>query len=215
MIMTQQITDLFYDPAIVVKIQQRLPRLFQMAELESSRAGKVGMEVGSMRERILIALLIHRFGEDKVATDLPITQSEVDVIVLGRPLSIKTATGSSFHNVKLIWTVDAQQAAQFGQTYEPSSDMLFVQINWGATGGLFYITKETQLEELRLLGHQRYMVLPAAGTNPRGVEISPTALRSLTTHRDTRSIPILWQRQEIAFNPYQRWLQLWTQDLSQ
>jgi hypothetical protein len=32
------------------------PKLFRIAEIESSRAGKVGMEVGSLGERVIVAL---------------------------------------------------------------------------------------------------------------------------------------------------------------
>ena len=48
----------------------RLPYLFHLAELDSSRAGKIGMEVGSLRERIIVALLIYKFGEDNVVKPL-------------------------------------------------------------------------------------------------------------------------------------------------
>jgi len=72
------------------KIQAKLPELFYLAELESSRAGKVGMEVGSARERILIAPLIYKFGQENVETNLPITEPEEDVKVFGNPISIKT-----------------------------------------------------------------------------------------------------------------------------
>jgi len=57
--------QLFEDEETVRRINNRLPRLFQLAELESSRAGKVGMEVGSVRERIIVALLMYKFGEKK------------------------------------------------------------------------------------------------------------------------------------------------------
>jgi hypothetical protein len=48
---TNRIIEIFEDEALIVKIQKRLPYLFELAELESSRAGKVGMEVGSLREK--------------------------------------------------------------------------------------------------------------------------------------------------------------------
>ena len=67
----------------------RLPHLFYLAELDSSRAGKIGMEVGSLRERIIVALLINKFGEDNVVSNIPITESEVDVILHDKPISIK------------------------------------------------------------------------------------------------------------------------------
>jgi hypothetical protein len=74
MIIEMKITNLFTDQETVTRIQTRLPELFYFAELESSRAGKVGMEVGSARERILIALLIYKFGKENVETNIPITQ---------------------------------------------------------------------------------------------------------------------------------------------
>jgi len=80
--------EIFEDEKLIRKIRQRLPFLFQLAELESSRAGKIGMEVGSLRERILIALLIYKFGEENVETDIPITEPEVDVRLFGEPISI-------------------------------------------------------------------------------------------------------------------------------
>jgi len=55
-------------PAGKVKklIQEKLPELYYLAEIESSRDGKIGMEDGSVREKILIALLILKYGYDNV-----------------------------------------------------------------------------------------------------------------------------------------------------
>lgn len=124
------IEEIFEDKKLVEKIQKRLPYLFQLAELESSRAGKTGMEVGYVREKIIVALLIYKFGEKNVKTEIPITESEVDVKLFGKPISIKTITGKNFGGVKLIWTVDAQKAEKFRETYYPRCDILLVKINW-------------------------------------------------------------------------------------
>ena len=83
--MPNKIDELFSDNLIVRKIQKKLPKLFQLAELESSRAGKIGMEVGSVREKIIIALLVCKFGERNVQTEIPITEPEVDVRVMMSP----------------------------------------------------------------------------------------------------------------------------------
>jgi hypothetical protein len=207
-----RITDLFYDEKIVKKIQVRLPELFYIAELESSRAGRVGMEVGSARERILIALLIYKFGVENVRTDIPITTAEVDAYVLGNPLSIKTMTGTMLRSVKLIWTVDATQANKFVQTYSPSCDILFTQINWDLTGGLFFFPKHVQEETLTLIGREKYMNLPKAGNNPRGVEITTIAINIIAKHPDSLSIPIKWHRTHVDFDPYNRWLEYWEKE---
>jgi len=74
--------EIFRDRTLVNRIENKLPYLFQLAELESSRAGKVGMEIGSLRERIIIALLIYKFGEANVETEIPIREPE-DYVKLG------------------------------------------------------------------------------------------------------------------------------------
>lgn len=204
--------SLFEDSHTVQKIQRRLPFLFQLAEIESSRAGKTGMEAGSVREKIIIALLIYKFGEENVDTNLPITNPEADVKLFNFPISIKTISGSSFSGVKLIWTVDRQKAEEFLTNYEPSCDLLLVQINWGKTGGLFYIPLANQREIFMAMGRERYIKLPKPGTNPRGVEISKEALLSTIKHEGSKSIPINWQKSEININPYKRWVELWKED---
>ena len=90
--MSSVYNKLFDDKLIIKRVKNKLPHLFQLAELESSRTGKIGMEIGSVRERILIALLMYKFGIDIVDPDIPITAPEVDVYVNNTPLSIKTMT---------------------------------------------------------------------------------------------------------------------------
>ena len=111
--MSSCLIEIFEDKKLIEKIRKRLPYLFHLAELESSRAGQIGMEVGSLRERIVVSLLIYKFGEENVETEIPITESEVDVRLSGQPVSIKTITSKGFGGVKLIWTVDAQRAKEF------------------------------------------------------------------------------------------------------
>ena len=122
--MTERLAEMFEDEALADKIKKRLPYLYQLAELESSRAGKIGMQVGSLRENIIVALLISKFGEKDVNTDIPIVEPEVDVKLSEHPISVKTITGESLSGVKLIWTVDAEKAREFLETYYPRYDML-------------------------------------------------------------------------------------------
>ncbi|WP_247215878.1 ThaI family type II restriction endonuclease [Synechococcus sp. C9] len=207
-----KIAELFTDTKIVVRIQERLPSLFHLAELESSRGGNVGMEVGSIREKIVIALLIYKFGEHNVETDIPTTQPDVDVKVFNEPISVKTITGKSLNGVKLIWTVDEKKASEFSQSYAPSSDMLLVQVNWNNSGWFYLFPKSVQVEIFNQVGSQTYIKLPKPGTNPRGVEIAGEALRLLANHPKSLKIPINWLRETIDYNPYERWLELWQKD---
>src|SRR3989338_6791162 len=95
------IKELFIDKTIISEIQDKLPKLFRIAEIESSRAGKIGMEVGSLREKVIGGLLIYKFGEDNINTNIPITEPETDIVVGGKNLSIKTITGNG--GVKAVW----------------------------------------------------------------------------------------------------------------
>jgi len=210
--MSSHLIRLFKDEKLTDKIKDRLPYLFQLAELESSRAGKIGMEVGSLRERIIVALLVYKYGEANVETEIPITEAEVDVRLFGHPISIKTITGQRFGGVKLIWTVDAQKAKEFRESYVPHCDMLLVQINWNSTGGFFYIPLEAQMRHFEDLGRERYIKLPKPGTNPRGVEISQEALSSLVSDNETKRVDIFWQRSKIDYNPYKRWVDYWSEE---
>ena len=210
--MSQKIRELFSDKELVARIQDKLPKLFQLAELESSRAGKIGMEVGSLRERIIVALLIYKFGEENIRSEIPITESEVDVDVHGNPISIKTITGRTPSGVKLIWTVDSAKSIEFSEQYLPSCDMIFIQINWNNGGGFYLIPKEIQSEVLQKIGRSSYIKLPKAGTNPRGVEITQQALQMLLQHKDTLVIPIDWKKERIEYKPFKRWVELWAQE---
>lgn len=203
------VKSLFDDLVILQKIQKKLPEFFEMVEIESSRAGKVGMEVGSLRERVIIALFIYKFGEKAVKVDIPITEPEIDVIVYDVPYSIKTITGRNISGVKLIWTVDQFQAREFSNKYLPKCGMILIHINWENEGAFYYIPKDTQIEIFRKIKPENYFRLPKEGTNPRGVELSAVALREMLQHRNTYKIPIFWRRQNITFNVYQKWIDLW------
>lgn len=205
--MVNRLVEIFEDKSLVEKVVAKLPYLFTIADIESSRAGKVGMEVGSIRERILVALVIHKFGERNVETEIPITEPEIDAYLFEQPISIKTITGLG--GVKLSWTVDAQKSKEFVTGYSPKSDILLAQIIWGEEGGLYYIPLVTQVRVFNSIGRDRYFKLPKAGTNPRGVEISKDALLRLLTDKETRTIKIFWKRSKVDYNPYQRWIDYW------
>lgn len=207
-----RLAEIFEDEELKDKIRNTLPYLFRLAELEVSRAGKIGMEVGTFRERILVALLIYKFGKENVETEIPITEYAVDVKLFGEPISVKTFTGSG--GVKAIWTVNAKRAREFLEGYQPKCDMLIAHVKWGKTGGLYYIPLEVQLEVFNQMGRERYLKLPKIGTNPRGVEFSREALRKLMNHPKTKVIKINWQRPKVKYDPYEKWVTYWREGIS-
>lgn len=210
-----QISLAFNDEKFIKKVKGKLPYLFQIAEIECSRNGKIGMEVGSTREKILIALLIDYFGENQVTTSIPITEPETDVIVDSSNISIKTITGKG--GVKVSWTVDAKSAQDFADTYSPICGILFTRLNWGMKinnepSGLFWIPLETQQKILEKLGIEEYLNLPKPGTNPRGVELSRYGLETLLKDRNTLQIHVTWNRTKIDYDPYKRWIDYWMEE---
>lgn len=204
-----KIYKLFDDLSIVKKIQEKLSTLFQLAEIYNQRDGKLGMEIGSARERIIIALLIYQFGEENVITNIPIAENETDVIVFKESISIKTVTNKKIVGVKLIWTVDAQKALEFINTYKAECDMLFVHINCNGDGGIYLIPKEVQTEILNQYGKEFYFKLPKQGTNPRSIEITNEAINKLTEHSKAKMIKINWFCSgNENYTLYDRWVDL-------
>ena len=111
------------------KIMKVLPTLFNMVELENKRGKRLGMEIGTARERILIAMFMYVYGDDKI--DFPqSTSPELDVLVDNHPVSIKTKSTSSLSGVKLVWTVDWEKVDEFLKIYHPKSHLLYVNIIW-------------------------------------------------------------------------------------
>ncbi len=205
------LAELFLDMPLISRIKSKLPKLFHIAELESSRAGKIGMEVGSSREKVIIALLIYKYGKENVNTSIPITQSETDVIVKDVPYSIKTITGNG--GVKAVWTVDASSASIFIENYKPKCHIILIQINWGYTrGGFSLISLEVQNRVLNKLGKSRYLKLPKAGTNPRGVEFSKEAIEIMLADKETLKINIDWKKQVLEYDTYKKWVEYWKED---
>jgi hypothetical protein len=208
------INNLFEDEKLVKRIEKKLPKLFHLAELESSRGRKTGMEVGTIREKIIVALLIYKFGEENVITEIPITEAEVDIILFNNPISIKTISNKTPNSVKLSWVVDAQKSLQFLQNYIPSCDMIYVHINWNNGGGLYYIPKEAQIDTLHVIGREQYIKLPKQGTNPRGIIMTRKAILQSISNPKTLKIPINWKKDSdlINFNPFEKWIELWKQE---
>ena len=157
-------------------------------------------------------MLIYKFGETNTETEIPITEPEVDVRLYNEPISIKTITGKGFGGVKLIWTVDAQKAKEFRETYYPHCDILLIQINWNDKGGFYYIPLEAQKRLFDKIGREKYIKLPKPGTNLRGVEITKEALSFLVKDEMSKVIEIHWKKTKVDYSPYKRWVDYWRKD---
>ena len=193
------------------RIQRVLPTLFNMVELENRRGNKLGMEVGTARERVLIALFMYVYDSRSIEFP-PSTSPELDVYVNNQPVSIKTKMSKGLSGVKLVWTVDWDKIEEFLESYVPASHLLYVNIIWGDTGRFFLIPMHVQRSVLQALTIENYVKVPPRGTNPRGVELSKTAMQYLQTHAETQSMPIQWERDKSLLGEqvlYDRWIRLW------
>ena len=198
-------------PPYKEKIQKVLPTLFNMVELENRRGNRLGMEVGTARERVLIALFMYVYGAKSVEFP-PSNSPELDVLVNNQPLSIKTKSSKGLTGVKLVWTVDWNKIETFLRTYLPASHLLYINIIWGKAGSFFLIPEHVQRAILERLTIINYTKVPPRGTNPRGVEFSKTAMHLLQTHQDTQSLTIDWKRDKsllVERALYDRWIGLW------
>jgi hypothetical protein len=169
------------------------------------------MEVGTARERVLIALFMYVYGHDKIEFP-PSTSPELDVLVNDQPISIKTKSGGGLSGVKIVWTVDWEAIEGFLASYHPTSHILYVNIQWGETGRFSLIPQHVQAQTLQDLGIDHYTKVPPRGTNPRGIEISSAALGRLLNHPDTQSLPVEWRRDPsllVERALYGRWMELW------
>ncbi len=177
------------------------------------------MEAGTLREKVLIALLMFKYGKEKVQIDISVTEPEADALVDGHCVSIKTVTlGSptSIPTFKVSWTVDASSARHFAENYEPTCDILLATICKSCQGGLYVIPKEAQQEVLSKKGKSGYLSLPKPGTNPRGVELTREAVKNLLDHEKTQRLPIEWMinktREELREQSLLQWIELWQQE---
>lgn len=93
--MLKQIINVLTSNKFIEKIQNKLPAIFQVINSRNKRGGKIGPEVGIMRERALVGLLINFFGKNNVNYDLPANLKEIDVLIFNQPISIKTMTSKS------------------------------------------------------------------------------------------------------------------------
>jgi hypothetical protein len=200
--------DIFTSVEFQDLIKSKLPKLFEIAEVESTRGGKIGMEVGILRERVLTSFFISKVGEDNVDSDSSATENSKDVQVNGDDISIKTFTGSGYSGVKIFWTSDTESAKRVMDTYTPKFDLIVANIHWGSNkGGLYYVDKQTQRQVMDSVGRNKFLKI-SSGSNNRGITYGTDVLKKLLNHENTLKIEIDWVKTNEKFNIFERWVKL-------
>ena len=109
--------------------------------------------------------------------------------------------------------MDAQSSQKFINNYQPKRDILLIQIWWGLEKDSFFlIPLEVQEEIFKKFGKNNYLNLPKAGTNPRGVEFNRLAIEEMLKHPKTLKIKIKWEKGDLKYDVYERWVEYWGQD---
>lgn len=167
-------------------IQNKFPILFQKAEAECMRGGKIGMEVGIIREQIISSFLKKKLGNMNVNTNIPITEKVTDIYIQNEPISIKTFMGKKYSaNIKIFWMVTDLISENFIHTYRPNSDLIIAHVNWNSIGYLHFIPFQTQINVFNEITVDSYLRLPNKSTNERGVALSKTAYELLINNKLT------------------------------
>jgi hypothetical protein len=195
----------FEDIRFVSIVKKNLPKLFKLAEKESMRGGKMGMEVGTLRERILVSCFIKSFGYENVTADFSVSENSKDVKVFDDVLSIKTFSNNGYGGLKVFWASDNKSVDKAINNYKPQHNLLITQIFWGKkAGGVYFIPLSVQNEYF-----QKYQVnnyLKKNKGNNRGISFNKEILISMMNNQKTTKIDIDWFTDDEHVNIYERWI---------
>lgn len=196
--------------------EETLPEFFAKLNKQCLRGRTIGMEIGKLRERNIVALLqVISEMETKqkffINYDLDDKLAEIDCYFNYTGISIKTYTGKSIHGIKIVWTVDKKSCKDFVKNYEPCVDLLIVNIpnakdnKINDTGYIYYIPQKVQDFVFDNL-NSKYFKMPMNGRNSRGIELSRTAFDMLIDNKNTTTISFNWNCDKInhLYDPTER-----------
>lgn len=150
--------------------------LYQSSQTECSRSAGLTPEVGSSRERDVIASFLHNEGLT-VVYDIP-NKSEEDVIVNTKKISIKHSSNkkNSCSGIKIVWTVDESQRLKFVNKFVFSCDLLiiFVRFDRDIVNGelvILYIEQTTLIHQQQLCYIRNEEIFKCLSGNSRGIEL--------------------------------------------
>jgi hypothetical protein len=191
--MHNNINELFACDDFTNETRKYLPALINLVNSLCDRNGKLTQEVGRLREEAIKFHISRYCGEsveqEPAMNELVGIHDKKDCVLFNRDVSIKTTTGKSV--VKIDWSDDKDENQNFLNTYIPEMDLMFLNINWGATSYLYYIPENAQKAVIGAIGNANYLKLSKSKRN-KGVSIQTKALKMLKEHPDTLCIEIDW-----------------------
>ena len=201
--MNNLIVKMLQSPDKLERIRKKLPPAFEMVEQQAG-----GPAMGTLREGVLIGMLMAFLGEEQVKPSTSAVEADVDCYVGDGALSIKTVKDSGEIRVK--WTVDQEKVREFMESFAPECDLLITRIRWGKNGRISYIPLEVQQQVFAQLGSNYLAYRP--GTNTRGVNLSKNALAALEKSSSSLIVPLKWYKSIEQQSLYDRWVSYWQTD---
>jgi len=153
--------------------------LYNGSEQECTRNGKKTPEIGTSREKDLIASLA---SNDDLMVSYDIYNKEpYDVIVNNRYISLKHSSNvrATSAGIKIVWSAEKATQDKFEQNFSFKCDLLIVYVREFEIE-IIYITKE-KLEELR---QNSSKILKRLNGNSRGIEFDPTFFKKIIKDAD-------------------------------
>ena len=151
--------------------------MYQSSQIECSRSAGLTPEVGSSRERDVIASL-HNDKELCVEYNIS-NRNEEDVIVNGKKISIKHSSSkyNSCSGMKIVWTVDKTERIKFVKKFVFNCDLLIIYVRFdkqNVNGELvvMYIEKSTLVAQQHLFGIRNEEIFKCLNGNSRGVALT-------------------------------------------
>ena len=156
-------------------VQDDLVYLYRQSQSECSKNGRLSMEIGTSREKDLIAVLRHHIGSG-VEYDVG-THAPEDVKICGEKFSIKHLSSRvGIGNIKIKWTSDTERAHDFREQLFSSladeyySNMILVYIDRSTkTITIIGVLRQVIMNGVEQLGYDAF--ISRTGTNNRGVEL--------------------------------------------
>jgi hypothetical protein len=164
-----------------------LVHLYQISNLENTRNERLTAEVGTSREKDLIAYICHTLKNKEVDYKIN-NEAEEDLIVSGRKISIKHSSNKSCSgaSVKVHWAENKNKQSEFIKTFEFTCDILLVFVRFSADDvshgnvEFLYFSKE-------MLNHFKKKmnnIFKTRNSNGRGIEFSKVFFDAIVDHAD-------------------------------
>lgn len=174
------------------QVQKELIYLYQQSQLECTKNGKLSMEIGSSREKDLIAILYRHIGPD-VQYNVDIHVPE-DVKIFGENFSIKHSSAPVGQgSIKWKWTSDTKQANRFKEQLMSSStseyykNMILVYVdNYSMKITIIGILKQVVIDGVKILLEDAF--ISRTGNNNRGVEFSNRMIKHIIKNATFRIV---------------------------